>query len=93
MRKALIAAIAAVAGMSTAAYAADLGGGSMKDAPEAYEAPAIWSGFYVGGSVGFGVGNSTGQLKFKDVKITERLLTRCNPTASAWAIRSVPTLI
>ena len=64
MRKALIAAIAAVAGMSTAAYAADLGGGSMKDAPEAYEAPAIWSGFYVGGSVGFGVGSSTGQLKF-----------------------------
>ena len=74
MRKVLIAAFAAVAGMSTAAYAADLGG-SMKDAPEAYEAPAIWSGFYVGGSVGFGVGKTTGQLKFDQPEI---VLTKTN---------------
>jgi outer membrane immunogenic protein len=54
--------------MSTTAYAADLHGGSLKDAPAAYDAPAaIWAGLYVGGTVGFGVGNTTGQLK-KDSK-------------------------
>ena len=50
--------------MSTTAYAADLSGGSLKDAPAAYDAPAtIWAGLYVGGSVGFGVGDTTGKLK------------------------------
>lgn len=67
MRRAIIAAFAAVASMSTTAYAADMypKGGSLKDAPEAYDAPAaIWAGLYVGGSVGFGVGDTSGRLKF-----------------------------
>jgi outer membrane immunogenic protein len=65
MRRAIIAAFAAVASMSTTAYAADLHGGSLKDAPATYDAPAaIWAGLYIGGSAGFGVGNTTGQLNF-----------------------------
>ena len=37
----------------------------MKDAPSAYDAPAaIWAGLYVGGWAGFGVGNTSGRLKF-----------------------------
>lgn len=61
MRRTTIAAFAAAASMSTTAYAADLSGGSMKDAPAEYDAPApIWAGLYVGGTVGFGVGNTTG---------------------------------
>lgn len=37
----------------------------MKDAPSAYDAPAaIWAGLYVGGWAGFGVGNTSGGLKF-----------------------------
>lgn len=51
--------------MSTTVYAADLRGGSVKDTPAAYDAPAtIWGGLYVGGSVGFGVGDTSGSLKF-----------------------------
>ena len=66
MRRTIIAALAAAAAMSTTAYAADLpGGGSLKDAPAAYDAPAaIWAGLYVGGSAGFGVGDTSGKLKF-----------------------------
>lgn len=65
MRRAIIAALAAAASMSTTAYAADLHGGSLKDAPVAYDAPAaIWAGLYVGGSAGFGVGDTSGKLKF-----------------------------
>ena len=69
MRIAMIAASAALASMSTTAYAADIysKGGSFKDGPVAYEAPSpIWAGLYVGGSAGFGVGNTTGQLKFDE---------------------------
>jgi len=65
----MIAASAALASMSTTAYAADIysKGGSLKDGPVAYEAPSpIWAGLYVGGSAGFGVGNTTGQLKFDE---------------------------
>ncbi len=66
MRKAIIAALAAIAGMSTTAYAADIyGKGSMKDAP-VYESPFTWSGLYIGGSVGFGVGDTTGSLSFDE---------------------------
>jgi outer membrane immunogenic protein len=58
--------------MSASAHAADLRGGSLKDAP-VYAAPAIWSGLYVGGSVGFGVGDTTGALKFEDGDYVEEL--------------------
>jgi len=60
--------------MGTTAYAADLhGGGSLKDAPTAYDAPAaIWAGLYVGGSAGFGVGNTTGHLKFDEREQEEK---------------------
>jgi outer membrane immunogenic protein len=53
MRKALIAALAAFVGMSTTAYAADLGG-SMKDTP-VYDAPtSSWTGLYIGVGIGGG---------------------------------------
>lgn len=54
MRKAMIAAVAALGGMSTTAYAADLDGGSYKDAPVAYEATKTWTGFYIGAGIGAG---------------------------------------
>lgn len=43
-------------GAATAANAADIyeGGGSLKDAPAPYVAPATWAGFYFGANVGFG---------------------------------------
>lgn len=62
MYKKIIAGFAALVGLSAAAHAADLGG-SFKDgpAPVASYAP-IWAGFYVGGSVGFGTGDTSGKL-------------------------------
>nr|WP_170937389.1 MULTISPECIES: outer membrane beta-barrel protein [Rhodomicrobium] len=62
----MIAALAAFAGMSTTAYSADLDrGGSLKDAPAAYDAPVFaWTGLYIGGSVGFGAGDTSGTPKF-----------------------------
>lgn len=54
MRKAMIAAVAALAGMGTTAHAADLGGGSYKDAPVAYETTKTWTGFYIGAGIGAG---------------------------------------
>jgi outer membrane immunogenic protein len=56
MHRTIIAAFAAVASMSTTAYAADIysKGGSLKDAPAAYEAPKTWTGFYIGVGVGGG---------------------------------------
>jgi outer membrane immunogenic protein len=81
MRRAIIAAFAATATMGTTAYAADLHskGGSLKDAPVAHDAPAaIWAGLYVGGSAGFGAGDTSGRLKFnkrdeEDYETVERL--------------------
>jgi outer membrane immunogenic protein len=63
MFKKIIAVLAASVGVCGAASAADLGG-SLKDdvAPVAAYSP-IWTGLYVGGSVGFGVGDTSGQLK------------------------------
>jgi outer membrane immunogenic protein len=63
MHRAIIAALAAFLGMGTAAYAADLGG-SLKDgpAPVAYGPGYSWAGLYIGGSVGFGVGDTSGKI-------------------------------
>jgi outer membrane immunogenic protein len=63
MRKAMIAAVAALAGMSTNTYAADLKGGSYKDEPVAYESTKTWTGLYIGG--GIGVGASVTDLTVK----------------------------
>jgi outer membrane immunogenic protein len=73
MRKVMIAALAALASMSTTAYAADMySKGSMKDGPVEYEAPVFtWAGLYVGGSAGFGVGDTSGQLKFDNYREIE----------------------
>lgn len=81
MRRAMIAAFAALAGMSTTAYAADMysKGGSLKDAPEAYEAPKTWTGFYIGVGVGAGAsvtdlsvnGPSHGDSEFAIVQVAE----------------------
>lgn len=66
MFKKIIAVLAASVGVCGTASAADLGG-SLKDdvAPIAAYSP-IWTGLYVGGSVGFGVGDTSGQLKFDE---------------------------
>jgi outer membrane immunogenic protein len=62
MYKNIIAGFSALIGMGAAAHAADLGG-SLKDgpAPVASYAP-IWAGLYVGGSVGFGTGDTSGKI-------------------------------
>lgn len=62
MYKKIIAGYAALIAMGGAVHAADLGG-SFKDgpAPVASYAP-IWAGLYVGGSVGFGTGDTSGKL-------------------------------
>ena len=64
MRKTLIAAIAALTSMGVSAHAADIYGGSYKDAPVVYAPAPIWAGLYVGGSVGFGVGDTSGSIEF-----------------------------
>ncbi len=65
MRKLLFAATVAAAGMGSTAHAADMYSGSMKDEPMTY-APAapIFAGLYVGGSLGFGVGDTSGAIVF-----------------------------
>lgn len=64
MRKALIAAVAAFAGMSASAHAADIYDGSLKDEPTVYAPAPIWAGLYMGWSAGFGVGDTSGKVKF-----------------------------
>jgi outer membrane immunogenic protein len=63
MFKKIFAVLAASVGVCGTASAADLGG-SLKDdvAPMAAYSP-LWSGLYVGGSVGFGTGDTSGQIK------------------------------
>jgi outer membrane immunogenic protein len=76
MYKNVIAGFAALIGMGGVVHAADLGG-SVKDGPAAAASYApIWAGLYVGGSVGFGTGDTSGQLKFDDERLDflERLL-------------------
>jgi outer membrane immunogenic protein len=64
MFKKIIAVLAASVGVCGAANAADLGG-SLKDdaAPMAAYSP-LWAGLYVGGTVGFGTGDTSGKLSF-----------------------------
>ena len=66
MFRKIIAVLAASVGVCASANAADLGG-SLKDdpAPMASYSP-IWAGLYVGGSVGFGTGETSGQLQFDE---------------------------
>jgi opacity protein-like surface antigen len=68
MRKTIIAGLVAVSGMGGGAQASDL---SMKD-DIALPAPPVrvWSGPYIGGSVGFGVGRSEGELTGIDDDLT-----------------------
>jgi hypothetical protein len=62
MQKTIFAATLAVAlGMGGTAYAADLNGGSLKDAP-AYLPANTWTGFYLG--AGGGAGLSRPLLKY-----------------------------
>jgi len=64
MRKLLFcAATAACLGMATPAMAGGMYEGSMKDAPvEPIVHAPIWAGLYVGGTVGFGTGDTSGKL-------------------------------
>lgn len=65
MKKLLLASIVAVAFCGTSAVAADL---PMKARPAPVEAPAYdpWTGFYVGGNVGYGWSNSVDTELFAD---------------------------
>ncbi len=68
MQKTLVAAFAALMGVGSA-QAADLGGGyggSLKDAPVVQSYAPSWAGLYIGGSVGFGVGDTSGKARFDD---------------------------
>jgi len=64
MRKlAFCAATAACLGMAAPAMADGMYEGSMKDAPvEPFVHAPIWAGLYVGGTVGFGTGDTSGKL-------------------------------
>jgi outer membrane immunogenic protein len=68
MRIAIIAATAALAGMGAAGgvHAADLGG-SLKDTGAHSYAPN-WAGIYVGGSAGFGTGDTSDKIDITDLK-------------------------
>ncbi len=61
MQKTLVAAIAAVMAIAPA-HAGDLYGGSLKDAPVVQTYVPDWGGLYIGGSAGFGVGDTSGEL-------------------------------
>jgi len=77
MRKTLVcAAAAAYLGMAGSAVAGGMyeGEGSMKDAPAPMPPVHIWAGLYVGGSAGFGVGDTSGQLNFH---IDDKILEEC----------------
>lgn len=62
MRIAIIAASAALLSVS-AAHAGDLYDKSLKDTPS-YAAAPTWGGLYIGGSVGFGAGDTTDKADF-----------------------------
>jgi len=71
MRKlAFCAATAACLGMAAPAMADGMYEGSMKDAPvEPFAHAPIWAGLYVGGTVGFGTGDTSGKL---DIDVDRR---------------------
>ena len=79
MKKIILATVLAALS-STAALAADLGA----RAPYAKAAPAMmtvvsnWSGFYIGGNVGYGWGN--GRTHFEDVITTAGFTAGTTPT-------------
>lgn len=64
----VMAAAAAFVGGVNIASAADLGDsyGSYKDAPASYGPGHSWAGLYIGGSAGFGTGDTSGKLGFGD---------------------------
>lgn len=64
MRIAIIAASAALLSVS-AAHAGDLYDKSLKDTPS-YAAAPTWGGLYIGGSAGFGVGDTTDKVDIDD---------------------------
>ncbi|MBT3070591.1 porin family protein [Rhodomicrobium sp. Az07] len=62
--KKIILGVASVVALSSSAFAADLyKGGSLKDAP-VYEAPATWTGFYLGVHGGYGFGDLDGRVYY-----------------------------
>ncbi|MBJ7532862.1 porin family protein [Rhodomicrobium vannielii ATCC 17100] len=62
--KKILLTVASVVALSSSAFAADLYKGGLKDAP-VYEAPATWTGFYVGAHGGYGFGDLDGQVFYK----------------------------
>jgi outer membrane immunogenic protein len=70
MRKLVFGAAGAVClGLATPAMADGMYEGSMKDAPAPMPPVHIWAGLYVGGTVGFGTGDTSGKL---DIDVERR---------------------
>jgi outer membrane immunogenic protein len=63
MKKIILATVLAGLG-STAALAADLGARTHTKAPEMMAAVSNWSGFYIGGNVGYGWGQNDADFNF-----------------------------
>src|SRR3981189_877847 len=63
MKKIILATVLAGIG-STAALAADLGARTYTKAPAMMTAVGNWSGFYIGGNVGYGWGNGNTHFSF-----------------------------
>src|SRR3954454_19049333 len=77
MKKIILATVLAALG-STSALAADLGARApYAKAPAMVEAVGNWSGFYIGGNVGYGWGD--GNTHFEDVR-TSGLTAGTNPS-------------
>jgi len=50
------------------AHAADLNSGSLKDGPVVQSYGPNWSGLYIGGSAGFGVGDTSDKIKLDGIE-------------------------
>ena len=75
MQKTILAAtLAAVLGMGGTAYAADLNGGSLKDAP--YVPETSWTGFYLGAGGG-------GAMTNDDLKLSDTYKNKSRKNSSA----------
>ncbi len=72
MKSVSIVALSAalVFGGASAASAADMYSGSLKDDPIVYTPPITWAGFYVGGHIGAGFGDGDGKCEYEDTIVS-----------------------
>ena len=62
--KRILAGMVVAAALSGSAFAADLGARTYTKAPAMAPAGTNWSGFYIGGNVGYGWGNGNTDFSF-----------------------------